>query len=135
MPAPLPARHIGIPIARPFDAVYGFLAEPANWPRWASGLGAMQRRPDGSWTADQETGRVGIVFAPRNAFGVLDHSVTLPNGDIVRVPLRVVRNNDGSEVIFTLFRQPGMDDTAFERDAAWIAQDLAKLKTLLENDA
>lgn len=35
----LPCKHLSISIPKPFDAVYGFLADPANWKLWANGLG------------------------------------------------------------------------------------------------
>jgi hypothetical protein len=35
-------------------------------------------------------------------------------------------------VTLTLFRLPGMDDAAFERDAGMVAKDLSALKALLE---
>jgi hypothetical protein len=47
--------------------------------------------------------------------------------------VRVVPNGSGSEVIFTLFRQAGMTDAIFARDAEWVAKDLAALKALLES--
>lgn len=53
---------------------------------------------------------------------------------MVENALRVVPNGDGAEVMFTLLRQPGMDDTAFESDAAHIARDLETLKQLMEEE-
>ena len=47
-------------------------------------------------------------------------------------PLRVLADGDGCEVVFTLRRQPGMDDEAFDADAAAIRRDLATLRRLLE---
>jgi hypothetical protein len=46
--------------------------------------------------------------------------------------MRVVSNGEGSEVIFTLFRTPGMTDEILERDIRWVTGDLATLKDLLE---
>jgi hypothetical protein len=46
--------------------------------------------------------------------------------------MRVFPNNDGSELIFTLYRRPGVSDQAFAEDAKSVEKDLAKLKTLLE---
>jgi len=46
--------------------------------------------------------------------------------------MRVLRNNDGSEVVFTLYRRPGMSEQEFAGDAEWVKKDLEKLKTLLE---
>jgi hypothetical protein len=49
------------------------------------------------------------------------------------MPLRVVANGEGAEVGMTLYRPPTLyDDAAFDRDAAAVARDLAKLKALLE---
>lgn len=77
-------------------------------------------------------GRVTFTFAPRNDFGVLDHDVTLPSGEKVYNPLRVIRDGDGCEVVFTLRQRPEMTDEEFERDADAVARDLSKLKSLLE---
>ncbi|HUL05794.1 MAG TPA: hypothetical protein VLV76_05640, partial [Candidatus Acidoferrum sp.] len=65
-------------------------------------------------------------------FGVLDHWVTLASGAELHMPVRVVPNGSGCEVMFTLFRQPGMTDEIFARDAAWVTKDLTALKALLE---
>lgn len=46
-------------------------------------------------------GRIGIRFAPANKFSVLDHVVTLPDGRSILNPMRVVPNDEGSEVLFT----------------------------------
>ncbi|MGH1559869.1 hypothetical protein ACRAWD_23625 [Caulobacter segnis] len=49
------------------------------------------------------------------------------------MPLRVVANGAGAEVGMTLYRPPSMyDDAAFDRDAAAVARDLARLKALVE---
>lgn len=70
--------------------------------------------------------------APANAFGVLDHDVTLPSGEVFHNPMRVLRDGDGCEVVFTLRRQSGLSDEEFARDEAAVAADLATLKRLLE---
>lgn len=127
LPAPMPTRHIAVTIDRPFEEVNAFLTDPANWPSWASGLGTLRRQVDGSWVADQAGGRATIAFTPRNEFGVLDHRVTTPEGHVIDVPLRLLRNNRGCEIVLTLYRQPEMDDAMFERDAAMVKEDLGRL--------
>ena len=77
-------------------------------------------------------GRVTFTFTPRNDFGVLDHDVTLPSGETVYNPVRVIRNGDGCELVFTLRQRPGMTDDDFRRDADTVAQDLARLRSLVE---
>ncbi len=128
------SRHISVHVARPADEVYAFAADPRNLPRWAAGLaGATVEEVDGRWVTDSPMGRVTFTFAPPNDFGVLDHDVHLPDGETVHNPLRVLRDGDGSEVVFTLRQRPGMSEDDVERDAAAVAADLATLKDLVED--
>jgi hypothetical protein len=46
--------------------------------------------------------------------------------------MRVFSNNDGSELVFTLYRRPDVSDQESAEDAKSVEKDLAKLKTLLE---
>ena len=46
--------------------------------------------------------------------------------------MRVFANNDGSEIVFTLYRRPDMSDGMFVEDAKLVKRDLEKLKSLLE---
>lgn len=126
------ARHISVPIRRPPGEVYAFASRPENLPRWAAGLAGAIENVGGDWMADSPMGRVKVRFAEPNRFGVLDHDVTLPSGETVSNPMRVLPNGDGSEVVFTLYRRPGASDDAFAEDAAAVARDLDALRKLLE---
>jgi hypothetical protein len=125
-------RVLTIGIERDAAAVYAFASQPENLPCWAAGLGSGIQRSGEAWVVTTPGGLVRLRFAPPNAFGVLDHVVTLPDGTELDVPVRVVPNGTGAEVAFTLFRQPSMSDQDFERDAGLVAADLATLKRLLE---
>lgn len=129
------ARLISVTIAREWRAVYEFLAMPENWPRWAAGLGSGLQRADDAWTAQGPQGPIRVRFSPPNPFGVLDHVVTTEEGAEIHLPVRVVANGTGSEVVFVLFRQLGMDDAAFAADANAVQRDLETLKALLERRA
>ncbi len=130
---PMPARIIHLTVNRPWREVYDFASQPENMPRWAAGL-ASGLKPDGEdWIGDGgPIGKIQVRFAPENDFGVIDHTVTLQTGINVENALRVIPNGDGAEIMFTLLRQPGTDDKAFETDAAAIHQDLSTLKNILE---
>lgn len=128
----LESRTLSVRIERPAAEVYAFASVPRNLPRWAAGLGGAVT-PDGAdWRIETPQGALRLRFAAPNAHGVLDHAVTLPDGSVVEVPMRVVPNGDGAEVLFTLFRQPGMSEADFARDAGLVTADLATLKRLLE---
>ena len=126
------SRTITVRIARPRRDVYDFTAVPENFPRWASGLGKSLKSVDGEWIADAPEGPVKVRFTAPNDFGVLDHHVTIRPGVDIYIPMRVIANGTGTEVILTLFRLPDMTDDAFARDAEWVERDLRALKALLE---
>lgn len=121
-------------IARPAGEAYEFLSAPENFPRWASGLACSLRRDGDDWIADTPEGPATVRFSDRNSRGVLDHSVTLPSGATVFVPLRVVPKDRGCELVMTLFRQPGMSDEKFAADAEWVMRDLNAAKQILEQN-
>jgi hypothetical protein len=126
------SRHLSVHVDRPAAEVYRYAGDPARLPEWAAGLAGGIAQVDGEWVADSPMGPVLVRFVPANDLGVLDHDVVLPDGTTVTNPVRVLADGDGSEVVFTLRRQPGVDDAAFEADAAAIAADLATLKRVLE---
>lgn len=131
------ARTLSVGIERPLAEVAAFLAEPHNFPSWASGLAGGLRPTEAptEWRGDTPGGAVTIRFSPPNAYGVADHWVRLADGSEVYVPLRVFANGDGCEVALTLFRLPAMDDARFEGDSDWARRDLDSLKRLLESGA
>lgn len=126
------ARQIAVSIERPPGHVYAFASDPAKLPRWAAGLSGSIRDAGGEWIAESPMGPVKTRFVERNPYGVLDHDVTLPSGETVHNPLRVLRNDRGSEVVFTLYRRPGVSERDFEADASAIRRDLETLKRLLK---
>ncbi|HZU59254.1 MAG TPA: SRPBCC family protein [Actinocrinis sp.] len=126
------SKHLSERIDRPAGEVYEFAVEPANLPRWAPGLGSAVEQADGRWFVQTPAGRLGLAFAPRNDFGVLDHDVTMPSGEVVYNPMRVIADGDGCEIVFTLRRREGVTDEEFAADAQAVAADLARLKRLME---
>lgn len=131
--ATMPSRTLSVRIERNRDSAYAFLAEPTNFPRWASGLcSAIQPLDDALWLAQTPQGPLRVRFSPRNDFGVLDHEVLPPEAPPIHIPLRLIGNGDGCELQLTLLRQPEMDDATFERDAQWVQRDLGAIKALLE---
>jgi polyketide cyclase/dehydrase/lipid transport protein len=125
-------RILSVSIGCPSDKVYEFVANPENLPKWANGLGRSVKKTDRGWLVETPQGPVTVRFAERNNFGVLDHYVTVVPGVEVYVPLRVIANGSGSEVIFTLFRLPEMTEEKFAEDQKLVEQDLRTLKNLLE---
>jgi hypothetical protein len=128
------ARNLSVYINRNAREVYDFVSIPENLRLWASGLGKSLRPAHGEWIAETPEGPVKIRFSERNEFGILDHWVSPKPGVQIYIPMRVVPNGAGSELIFTLLRLPGMSDDKFAADTEWVMRDLDALKYLLESN-
>ena len=126
------SRILSVRIDRKYDEVYAFLLAPGNWNLWAFGLGKNIRRSADGWIADSDGGIATVLFTPQNNFGVVDHTVIRPSGQRVYVPMRLVANADGCELLFTLFREPNLSDAQFESGSDFVLSDLNRLKSLLE---
>jgi hypothetical protein len=114
------ARALSVRIDRSAAEAYEFLALPENFPKWAS------------WIARTADSPAAMRFSERNSYGVLDHQVRLARGAPIYVPLRVVAQGEGCELVLTLFRRPEMSDEKFAADAEWVMRDLQAAKRLLE---
>ena len=127
-------EHVTVAIDRPADVVYAYASDPSHLTEWAAGLvDASLAFVDGSWVTDSPMGRVAIDFAPHNAYGVLDHTVTVPSGETVYNPMRVVADGDRCEVVFTVRQRLGMTDQELASDLAAVRADLETLRDLLES--
>jgi hypothetical protein len=125
-------RKLSVSINRSAAEAYEFLCLPENFPKWASGVGKSLRRVGGDWIAETPEGPATVRFPERNSYGVLDQSVQLPRGGSVYVPIRIVAQDQGCELVLTLFRRPEMSDEKFAADAEWVMRDLQAAKQLLE---
>ena len=127
-----PSRTLAISIDRAPEDVYAFVSNPENLPRWS--FVTSVRRDGDAWVASSADGSFALRFVPDNPFGVLDHYVTLSPGTELHVPMRVIPNGHGSEVLFTLLQTGDTSDEAFERDTRTVRRDLERLKQVLEQD-
>lgn len=129
------ARTLGISIDCPPDKVYEYVSNPENFPDWAREFALSVRHAGGEWKIGTPQGPVTLRFAPRNTFGVLDHYIKPLRGPELLVPMRVVPNGYGSEVLITLFRGPGVSEKKFREDEAAVRRDLGHLRSMIEKHA
>lgn len=122
-----------ITIDAPFEQVTSDLADPITHPEWATEFFSGQART----TSEQEvlanvprmggevhmkvdgdptTGRIDIYLAP----------LGVPFGP--PLPVRVLPNGDGVDVLFTLARTPDLTDTEWEAGLASMQRELENLK-------
>ena len=127
------SSHVATTIDRSAEDVYAFVSDPRHLPAWAAGLAEQEvEHIDDEWFVVSPMGRVKVAFARANAFGVADHDVTLPSGEVVTNRLRVIPNGSGCDVIFTVHQRKGMSPAEFAADIAAVTADLATLRALME---
>lgn len=126
-----PVKNISVSINKPAKDVYQFASNPENFPQWVQFVKSITRQGD-SWIGQTDLGTIKMKFTPHNKFGIIDHQVTLANGNTIYNPMRVISNNKGCEFIFTLFWMTGRSETEFNEDAKAVTNDLHKLKEIME---
>ena len=85
----------------------------------ASGLSSSTLTQEGQyWKAKGPEGTVKIRFTPYNPFGVMDHWIDTGSGKEIYMPMRVIANEQGAEVVMVVYRQPLMSDEKFAGDVA-----------------
>lgn len=127
------SRTVSISIKRRPEEVYEYLADPVNFPKWSVFIKEI-RKEGNEWIATTPESTVRIRFTPRNEFRILDHYVTVSPQLQVYVPMRVLASPENdSEVIFTVFRLPGMSDEQYNNDIGMVRTDLSGLKRVLED--
>jgi uncharacterized protein YndB with AHSA1/START domain len=119
-------------IARPVDDVYAFLVDPKNYPRWAAVEGGMAQLRANEWLTRTAFGDRIVRFTEPNAYGVLDHAVYAKGEEPLVMPMRVVANGDGTELMFLFIRRDDMSDEQFKSTIEWVTTDLLTLRSLLE---
>jgi uncharacterized protein YndB with AHSA1/START domain len=129
-----PARAIGISIRQPLRQVYGFLAEPLNFPRWAFAHETqMEPLPGGEFAVETSVGPRIMKFAERNAFGILTYTSRLKEGGApLPIPMRVFPNGEGTELSYVFYQRPHTTETEWRSVMEWVTADLLALKSMLE---
>jgi len=126
------SNTVNVAVAAAPERVYAFASDPRNMPRWATAFVQSVREEDGEWFVETPVGPLKFRFYPQNACGVLDHTVTMPDGREVLNPMRVFADGAGSEVAFTVFQQPDQTDAEFAADVDMIERDLQTLRDVIE---
>lgn len=128
----LPSQTVSLTIPRNWVDLYETIWKPDYFPNWASGLSQAPLVQEGDhWKAAGPEGSLKIRFTEHNPFGVMDHYIDTGSGREIYVPMRVVGNQEGAEVLITLFRQSLVSDEKFRQDIDWVLRDLQTLHTLL----
>jgi hypothetical protein len=118
------------------DNAFAFIADLANWPRWAIiNVKSTGRTSDPEWWEMVTLhGAARLRMRADARHRILDHDFVDPQARWT-VPARVVANGDGTEFMMTFFQPPGFSNAFFDEQIALVDIELSKLKEILEAQA
>lgn len=116
-----------------FERAFNFLADLANWPRWAivNVLSTMRTSDPEWWQMTTPHGPARIRMRSDRQYGILDHDFNDPQASWT-VPARLVRNGSGAEFMITFFQPEGFTDEFFDEQIRLVDRELSRLKEILE---
>ena len=124
---------VRITIDAPFDQVVEDLSNAASHPEWGTEFFSSPASPaaDGEFLAEvpRMGGEVHMKVEAHTEAGIIDlylAPVGVPFGP--PLPVRVLRNGGGVDVMFTLTRFPGQSDTDWKEGLASMSRELDKLR-------
>lgn len=120
-------------IEAPPEHVFAYVSVPENQPEWAINF-VRSTRPlgDGRHVMETPVGEMTYRVEADASRGTVDFVFETRHGESV-LPTRVVPHPAGSVFTFTILRQPGMPDEAWENGKRGLDEELAVLKRRLES--
>lgn len=124
----LPSHTLSVTITRHWLDLYETIWKPDYFPKWVSQLGDAPLQAEGSyWRAKGAEGVLKVRFTGHNSYGVMDHWIDNGFGKEIYMPMRIVPNQEGAQVLLTFFRQPFTSDEKFQQELAVLQQNLQRL--------
>lgn len=128
----LSSHTLSVAIPRNWVDLYETIWRPEFFHKWAFGLTKTPLVQEGNvWRGTGALGTVKVRFTEHNPFCIMDHYVDSGLSKEMCVPMRIVANGTGSQVLVTVFRQPLLSDERFAQELEVVQQDLDRLHTLL----
>jgi ribosomal protein S5 len=126
------ANTQSVTVDAPVLAVYEFLSNAENLPRWAIGFAKGIRAAGDHWVVQTGQTEVALTVAADSTTGVVDFRMEPAPGVEAVAFSRVVPNGAGAEYVFTQFQGSGTSAEIFEAMVKALSHELVVLKALLE---
>jgi hypothetical protein len=120
------ARTVTTTLDAPATAVFDYLAEIENLPKWATEFARELKLEDGKAKVVNGLGEFHFRIAADPDTGVIDMHAGPTEDELALFPTRVVPlAGDRCAYTFTMFQAPGMPDELFESQHASLRRELA----------
>ncbi len=130
-------KTLTISIDAAYDTVMADLADPMTHPEWATEFFSGKAEPGtgGSVIADVPMmgGRIQFKIESHADQGILDLFLAPVGAEYGNpLPVRILRNGDGVDILWTLTRFPGMPDQVWQDGLQSMDRELLTLKARYE---
>ncbi|HEC19792.1 MAG TPA: hypothetical protein ENI97_10685 [Gammaproteobacteria bacterium] len=127
------SKTLTVEIDAPYEKVMMDLADPMTHPEWAKEFfaGPAKKSEYGYVLAPVPMmgGTIKFKIESDIALGLLDLYLAPPDSDYgAPLQVRVIRNGDGANVLWTLFRFPGLSDSNWKDGLISMSKELLELK-------
>jgi uncharacterized protein YndB with AHSA1/START domain len=127
------AETRSISIAAPPETVLKLLSDARRLPDWAPAF-ALAVEPDGQdWLIDSGAGQLRVRVRLSLEYGTVD--LLRPNEPSRGARMRVLNNENGSELLFTIVFPVGAEDDAIAQQMATVEAELRSVRDLCEGQA
>lgn len=132
------SKTLTITIDAPFKKVMSDLADPITHPEWAteffSGSAEKTNYDYVLVPVPMMGGVIKFKIEANILLGILELYLTPQDSDFgVPLQVRVIKNGDGVDILWTLPRFPDVSDSNWERGLMSMSKELLALKKRLEN--
>jgi hypothetical protein len=114
------------------NAVFEYIADPRNLPRWAVGFAREVRSENGRWFVLTAHDEIALEVAADAALGTIDFHMSPSPGVSAVAYSRVLAAGDGAEYVFTQFQSDGMPDAVFEAQVTALREELTVLQSIIK---
>ncbi len=129
----LKTQCLKVTINAPFSVVANDLAQPETHPEWGTEFfdGPLKNNDDGSYSGQSKFmgGAFRYKVESNKDYGIFDLYLA-PEGQGLghALPVRLVKNYEGVDVIWVMAQMPDMPDQAFEQSCESLRRELKNLK-------
>ena len=113
-------------------AVFEFVGNGANLPKWAIGFAKAVRPHDDRWIVTTGQGELALAINLHEPTGTVDFRMEAAPGVEAVAYTRAVPNGRGTEFLFTQLQHPGISDAMFDQLVRAVSHELVALRALLE---
>ena len=114
-------------------AVFAFLADGENWPKFVvHNILSIRPGSEGDWVMETPRGPGRLRLKTAASFGIVDHEFIDSQEGRWEVPARVVSADHRSVFMMTLSKPEGMSEQYFQAALAQVDEEMVTLKRVLE---